>query len=88
MIQINWLTGHYAMPEIKWHLKILVTTFLKYKCMHKNCLLDKAVDLSTIYWEMNCFLSKIYISHSKIPRLKKYLGSSHREIPWLKNIYK
>ena len=28
--------------------KALAITFLKRKCMHKNCLLGKAVDLSTI----------------------------------------
>ena len=37
-----------AKKEYGRHLKILVLTFLKHKCMHENCLLDKAVDLLTI----------------------------------------
>ena len=32
----------------------LVMTFLKHNCMHKNSLLDKAVNLSTVCWGMKC----------------------------------
>lgn len=39
------------------HLKTLKTFgYDSHKCMHKSCLLEKNVGLSTIYQEMKCFV--------------------------------
>ena len=62
-------------------------TLLKHKCMHKNCLFDEAVDLSTIWRRMKCVIFSVEFilscgnSLGKFPVLKKYLEGSHREIP-------
>ena len=52
------------MTEIYQNLKILDMTFLKRKCMHKNCLFDKAAGLSTIFEECSVLFLGQYLCPS------------------------
>ena len=54
--------------------KFLVMTFLKHKCMHENCLFDKAVGLSTICCGMKCFIFNVeFILSCKNSLIKEML---------------
>ena len=48
--------------------------FLKHKCMHENCLFDKAVGLSTICCGMKCFIFNVeFILSCKNSLIKEML---------------
>ena len=60
-------------------------TFLKHECMHRNCLLDKAVDLSTICGGMKCFIFSVEL----ILSCGNSIGtkSNHKEFPSIEEIF-
>ena len=66
-------------------LKMFLKSYdLRHKCMHKNCLFDKAVDLWTICWGMKYFIycTEFILVLEKLPGLpRKYGEGNHREIP-------